>query len=206
MLAPVAVWTTDEGMGGVAVHVANDRPVALNAELRVLLLRNGEQTVGEVQREVHLPAHGHGEWNLEGLLGRFVDASWAYRFGPPAQDAILVSLAGRKADGEPTQHISQAVRFPAGRPLEREDPQRIGLSGIARAVPGGELELSLSCRRLAYGVRIHAAGHRPADDCLTLEPGAARLVRLSPHGVAGTAPLPWLSALNMTGRVPVLIE
>ena len=33
-LAPVAVWTRDEGVGGVAVHVANDRPEPLQARLR----------------------------------------------------------------------------------------------------------------------------------------------------------------------------
>ena len=25
-LAPVAVWTTDEGLNGISVHIANDRP------------------------------------------------------------------------------------------------------------------------------------------------------------------------------------
>jgi beta-mannosidase len=34
-LAPLAVWSTDEGLSGIAVHVANDRPSALTARLRV---------------------------------------------------------------------------------------------------------------------------------------------------------------------------
>ena len=37
MLAPVAVWSTDEGLSGFAVHVANDGPQAVRARLRVAL-------------------------------------------------------------------------------------------------------------------------------------------------------------------------
>ena len=36
-LAPVAVWMTDEGTNGVAVHVANDTRLAVEATSRVAL-------------------------------------------------------------------------------------------------------------------------------------------------------------------------
>src|SRR5207253_8672744 len=32
-LAPIAVWTTDEGLGGIDAHVANDGPKPLDATL-----------------------------------------------------------------------------------------------------------------------------------------------------------------------------
>ena len=44
-LAPVAVWTVDEGLGGVVAHVANDRPAPLSASLRVALYRDREHRV-----------------------------------------------------------------------------------------------------------------------------------------------------------------
>ena len=46
-LAPAAVWTTDEGLGGVVAHVANDGPEPLDARLRVALYRDLEQRVGD---------------------------------------------------------------------------------------------------------------------------------------------------------------
>jgi beta-mannosidase len=55
------------------------------------------------------------ERNVESVLGRFADASYAYRFGPPQHDAVVVSL---EREGE---LLSQAFRFPAGRPLAQED-------------------------------------------------------------------------------------
>ena len=50
------------------------------------------------------------------MLGHFVDASWAYRFGPPAQDVIVASLERDESSAPGSGMISQAVRFPAGRP------------------------------------------------------------------------------------------
>ena len=46
-LAPVAVWTSDEGVAGVAVHIANDRPEPLEGTLRVALYRDWEIPVAE---------------------------------------------------------------------------------------------------------------------------------------------------------------
>ncbi|HEX5397022.1 MAG TPA: glycoside hydrolase family 2 protein, partial [Candidatus Limnocylindria bacterium] len=41
-LAPVAVWTTDEGLGGMSAHAANDTPAPVSARLRVGLYRDFE--------------------------------------------------------------------------------------------------------------------------------------------------------------------
>ena len=121
-LAPVCVWTTDEGLAGVAVHVANDRPATLGALLRIDLYTDFERRVGDARAEVEVGPHSQQTWDLEGLLGRFVDASWAYRFGPPAQDLIVATLEDR--DG---LILSQAFRFPAERP-PTQDAAELGLS------------------------------------------------------------------------------
>jgi beta-mannosidase len=206
VLAPIAVWTVDEGLGGVVAHVANDRPRPLTAQLRVALYKDLEIRVGEARAAVELDPHGQGEWNLETMLGHFVDAAWAYRFGPPAQDAIVVSLEAVEGAGEGARVLSQAVRFPAGRPLLRESSARIGLAGRARMLPDGEVELALSSDRLAYGVRIHAPGHRPSEDCVSIEPGVERLLTLSPHDPDASLQSATLGALNMHGRVRVVLE
>jgi beta-mannosidase len=91
-LAPVAVWTTDEGLNGIDVHVANDRPVPLRARLRVELYRDDELKVEEASEELDLPPHSSVTHNVEALLGRFVDASYAYRFGPPGHHVVVASL------------------------------------------------------------------------------------------------------------------
>lgn len=182
-LAPVAVWTTDEGMGGVMAHVANDRPEELTARLRVDFYRDSEVRVDGATEELVLPPHSVIERDVEGLLGRFVDASYAYRFGPPQHHAIVVSL--ENTSGE---LLSQSFRFPAGRPLEQESAESLGLEAH---LDGNTLRVT--SRRLAYGVRIHAPA---SDNAFSVEPGGERTVRLHDKPTDVT-----LTALNLSGRV-----
>ncbi len=156
-LAPVAVWTVDEGLGGVVAHVANDRPEPLVASLRVALYRDGEVRVEEAAKPIELQPHSQREWNVETLVGCFVDAAWAFRFGPPMQDAIVVSL---ERDGSPERGsnvIGQAVRFPAGRPLQRELPEQLGLALDTTPLPDGEVRLELQ----QHAIGLRRAHRRP---------------------------------------------
>jgi beta-mannosidase len=201
-LAPVAVWTTDEGLGGVEAHVANDRAVPLAARLRVALYRNLEQRVGEAVEPLELPAHSSRDYDVEDLLGYFVDASWAYRFGPPEQDAIVVSLEREVDEGcERRQLLSQSVRFPAARPTARETAERLGLGASAEPLANGDVRLLVGSRRLAYGVGVHVPGFRPDDDRFCVEPGAQRSVLLRPCLSGASFDGGSLTALNLEGRV-----
>ncbi len=196
-LAPVAVWTVDEGLGGVVAHVANDGPESLVASLRVALYRGGELCIEQAVAPVELAPHSQGEWNVETVIGHFVDAAWAYRFGPPAQDAIVVSLECGGSPGAGPRMLCQAVRFPAGRPLERESPAQLGLAVEATPLPDGDVRLALHSRRLAYGVRIDAPGFRPSDDGFFIEPGGEREVILRATDAEGSLDGGRLTALNM---------
>jgi beta-mannosidase len=200
-LAPVAVWMTDEGLGGIRAHVANDRETALTARLRVTLYRDGEQRVADAHEQLQLGARSVCERDVESILGHFVDAAWAYRFGPPSHDVVVASL---EPDGQDAEPIAQAFRFPAGRPLHQQPAEQLGLSGSLRRRGDGVLMLELSSARLAYGARVHVPGFAPSDDALTLEPGVARMLTLTPRVLdpaAQSAPGGALTALNLRGRV-----
>jgi beta-mannosidase len=199
-LAPTAVWMTDEGLNGVGVHLANDGPEPLAARLRIALYRGFEQRVGEACEEIELPAHGAATRDVEGLLGRFADASWAYRFGPPAQDLIVASL--ERGAGEEVETISQAVFFPDARPIAPEPADQLGLEARVEPGPDGSLVLVLECRRFVYGLRIHGPGLTPEDDALSLEPGARRRVVLRPRSGEQRGEIS-LTAPNLQGRFAV---
>jgi len=198
-LAPVAIWTTDEGLGGVHVHAANDRPDALAARLRIALYRDSEQNTDGVEKLVELPPHSVRHWDLEALLGRFADASWAYRFGPPQQDLIVVSL--EHAGQESHALISQSVLFPAGRPTAREPLVRLGLLADARTLKDGRTCLAISTQRFAYGVRVHAPGFLADDDAFSVEPGGERVVHLRSDDAGASFSGATLTALNLDGHL-----
>jgi beta-mannosidase len=205
ILAPTAVWLVDEGIGGVVAHVANDGPAPLEARLRVAFYSDLELPVGTATADLALPAHGSASRDVEAMLGHFVDAAWAYRFGPPAQDAIVASL---ERDG-PTgvELLAQAFHFPAGRPLVEATEGHLGLEAAVDADPDaagdGALRLSVRSRRLAYGVRIHVDGFAPSDDAFSVEPGGTRLIRLVPRDAGARFGGGWLTALNLRGRAPI---
>jgi beta-mannosidase len=200
VLAPVAAWSTDEGLGGVDVHIANDRPRPLSARLRVALYRGFEQLVDEAVLSVELGPHDALTRNVEELLGRFVDVSWAYRFGPPAQDLIAISL--HDPVGE---LLSQAFRFPAGRPLARESASGLGLQAVIDHTPTGAV-LRVTSRRFAYGVRVAVPGYAPSDDAFGVEPGQSRTIALRPVvATARFAEPAALTALNLDGALEVAV-
>jgi beta-mannosidase len=200
-LAPTAVWLVDEGIGGVIAHVANDGPTALSGRLRVSLYSDLELRVGGGEERLELPPHGSAERDIETVIGRFVDAAWAYRFGPPAQDAIVVSLLRDLEQG--SELLSQAFHFPAGRPMTLEPERRLGLSASVAGDPDGTVRLTVATRRLAYGVRIHVPGFAPSDDAFSIEPGGARTVTLRPALAREPVNGGWITALNLLGRVAI---
>ncbi len=192
-LAPVAVWLTDEEVNGVDLHVANDRPADLAARLRLGLYRDGAARVAEAETELSLAGRETRRLSVEGLLGTFVDAAWAYRFGPPAQDVIVATLTA----GDDL--LSQAFLFPAGRPTARRSAAELGL----RVSASGDA-LHLEADRVVYGVRIAAPGFTPLDDAFSLEPGAGRTValRATRQGDTGSpAQSAVLTAINLSGQV-----
>ena len=105
------------------------RPRGARATLRLALYRDREaRRRGGARarpRSAYTEAH-----NVEALLGRFIDAAWAYRFGPPAQSVITASL-WNDTDDRP---ISSSAYFPAGIPTARATAARSWDSG-ARSRP-----------------------------------------------------------------------
>jgi beta-mannosidase len=206
-LAPCSVWTTDEGLNGVNVHVANDGPGALEAWLRVALYAHGERKFAESERAITVAAHSASTFGVEQILGRFVDASCAYRFGPPTHDLIAASLylrdgGTRRGDSA----FAQSFRFPAGRSTRRVAISELGITGHSHARPDGSVEVLLSARRFANGVRVIAADALPDDAYFGIEPGGTRRIVLTPliPGVPPTGVA--VTAVNAEGRFDIGME
>jgi len=199
-LAPVAVWITDEGLAGMSAQLANDTASPVSARLRLTLYRDGEVLVEHAAREVALAPHSATSLDVEEALGRFVDIGWSYRFGPPGQDLVVASLEAGPEPG--VGLISQAVRFPVGRPLRRETAVAVGLEAAASRTGEGTIGLTLRARRVLHGLRIEAPGWVADDDALTLEPGIERAVGLRAVTLeaGGETPKVTLTALNLSDR------
>jgi beta-mannosidase len=200
-LASTAVWMSDEGLGGIAVHVANDGPDRLVARLRVALYRDHELLVGSGEELLELPPHAATQRDIEAVIGHFVDVSWAYRFGPAAQDVVVATL--ESVDGDPARPIGQAFRFPVGRPAERTSADDLGLRAVITSDAAGRLELELQARRVVHGVRIDVSRFLPTEDAFTIEPGHARRIDLAPIAPDSSFRGGRVTAINLAGSLEV---
>lgn len=197
-----SVWMTDEGLNGVDIHIANDRDIALETTLRVALYRNGEHKVQERSVAVAVPCHASQTFGLESILGHFVDASYAYSFGPPGYDVAVASLHSNPSG----ELLAQSFFQPAGRRANRVPISELGLSGKAICRPHGTVEVAISARRFAYGVRLSAPGYLAEDAYFGMEPGIERKIIITPTSSAKTPVRITIAAANTEGTFSISTE
>jgi beta-mannosidase len=195
--SPVALVAIDEGMNGLSLHAINDGPEAINAELRLVLYRLGEIPVAEGTAPVSIAAHGATEVTADALLGRFVDTTYAYRFGPPNHDLVVASLV----DSTNRERIGQAFFFPCG-----YLPQRfcdLGVEAFAERSAPGEWRVTVRTKKFAQAVSFDARGFVADDDFFHIEPGGERVVTLRGSGAALSARV---SPLNAAASTKVVVR
>jgi beta-mannosidase len=201
-LHPCTVWTTDEGLNGVDIHVANDRAERIDVVLKVALYRSGERLVAKSEAPISVPPRRVLTFGAEEMLGSFVDVSYAFRFGPPGHDLLVASLYSNGNDIP----LAQSFRFPVERPSQRFPIGSLGLAGECKALADGALEAMLATRSFAWGVRIACSGY-VADDCyFGIEPGGKRIVKLTPLCPGVRTANPVLTAINAEGRVALSVR
>lgn len=215
-LAPLALLAVDEGLNGLALHVVNDGPEAVAAQLEVALVARGAAAVERAEVAVDVPARGTFSIGAEEVLGVWRDVTYAYRFSPPAHDAVVATLRRRSGAGGavpagPSDLLAEVVYLPLGqdRPVEAD----LGLEAALQRDAAGRWRVEVSARRLAQWVTIRAEGYIPADSWFHLPPGGRREVELWPDpafrrgptwsvGSEDGAPRGTVQALNATGCVP----
>jgi beta-mannosidase len=168
--------------------------------LRVAVYGDDGLVIGTGEAELMVPAHGDASDDVETLIGGFLDASWAYRFGSPRR-AVVASFV---LVGEDEREARTGFLFPAGPPISRESADALGLS--ARAVPTEDgVALELSADRLVYAVRVRT-GLDVADGGFSLEPGRPRQVRLEATADGVHPASIAVEAINLRGRLAVEVE
>jgi beta-mannosidase len=167
---PLQLVLTDEGTNGLYLHAINDGPADLDLVLDVVALKAGSQKVVSGETRLKLAARSARTFAATTLFGAFFDATYAFRFGPPAHDVTIARLTLAGAT------MAEAFHFPLGQ---------------AKAVHSATLTASLerdeagwlariATDRLAQSVHFSIDSHLPDDNWFHLAPGRQKLVRLMP--------------------------
>jgi len=168
---PVQVILTDEGTNGLYAHVINETERNLAMTLSLTCLRDGATPVVSGTREIELLARESASFSATDLFGAFFDATYAFRFGPPAHDVSVASLTDRATGRE----IAAAFHFPRGR-MAAMHPARITAT-LQRE--GGDWVAALSTDRLAQSVNLSVPGWMPDDNWFHLAPGREKKIKIS---------------------------
>lgn len=169
---PVQLMLSDESTNGLYAHLVNETADALSLTLELSALRDGAQPVVSGRREMVIAPRGHSSIAATDLFGAFFDTTYSFRFGPPAHNVTV----GRLLLGD--REIATAFHFPRGRAAALHAATVVANSG--EDAEGAYL--SLSTDRLVQSVSLAFPGWLPDDNWFHLAPGAARVVRLRPHG------------------------
>ncbi|MCW3016272.1 MAG: glycoside hydrolase family 2 protein, partial [Solirubrobacterales bacterium] len=199
-LSPVAVWLTDEGLGGLRIHVANDRPVPLAARLAVALYRDGRHLVAEGgSQALTLAPHTVTEHDAEAVLGSFTDINYTHRFGPIGHDLVVVSLLHDTGG----RVLSQATFLPQGRSAATVPVAASGLRAHATTLSDGAVHVHIFSDRVAHGVRVHADGFQGDDDAFTIAPGGERDIVLRATAPSATFTGATVTTLDTDGPLTI---
>jgi beta-mannosidase len=171
VFAPTAVLITDEGLGGLELHVLHDRPHRLDARLTLRVFNDAGLVTESGEREISLEPHGALSLQAEELLGGFRDLNYAYRFAPLTHDVIAVELSGE--DGAPVARTCHLVAGPA-----RPRLPDVGLAATATLDADGDWALTVATRLFAQYVAIDVPGFEPSVSWFHLLPGESTTVRL----------------------------
>jgi beta-mannosidase len=196
-LQPLAVFLTDEGGNGLAVHVVNDTPAERRLVLQLSAWRDGAVQLAAAERPLVAAARSGCTLNAVEVLGQFLDLNHAYRFGPPGCDLVSARLL------EDGREVASAMHFPLGlAALVAARSRDLGLAAAVATSSDGEAVATVRTDRCAVGVHLDVPGWQADDNHFHLAPGATRQVRLR-----RTAPAAALDgevhALNAAAAVPL---
>jgi beta-mannosidase len=164
------VSMTDEGTNGLDVYLVNDGPLSRTLILDLRCLRDGKTPVVSANRNITLSSRESITVPATDVFGAFFDATYAFRFGPPAHTITVATLS----DPHSGDIVSQAFHFPQGRWPAMQDTN---LTTTLEQDESGWF-LILETDGLAQSVHIDLEHGRPEDDFFHLSPGHPRRIRL----------------------------
>jgi len=197
---PLSLFLTDEGCNGLDIHLVNETARGFRLRLEVCALREGVVPVAQGSQLVDLPPGSGTTLEASQVLGHFFDLTYAFRFGAPGHDSVVVTA--RQADDQATPIFLQACHFPLG---PYAPPENIDLQ-VRSLHEDGNWWLEVATERLARFIHIDDRSWRPEDNYFHLPPGQPRRIRMIPRKLGAGVPEGCVSAMNVRHSVSYRAE
>lgn len=194
---PTSVLLVDEGLEGLAIYLAHDGATALDCHLEIALITADGKVLEQQIKPCQLAARATQRISIDSFLGRFVDSSYAYRFGSRSFVTCVAKLTGSGG-----KMISQKVQIDSA--LTQAVTQDIIVSAKVQKLDTCNYLLTISVNKPLFFAAIDIANCTLSDNYLHIMPGfdAQVLVRagidFKPYGR--------IRAFNTNLTAPILFK
>ncbi len=180
---------SDEGLNGLHLHLTNETSNPCDGFLEVTLLKQPQTIVARQEIAINIAGRSRQTFSGDDILGRFYDVSYAYRFGPPHHDVVMVTWrdTDRQCLSEAFHFIRRVIDCP-GVPTE--------LTAKAETMLDSEVRVTIASNRFLHGVNLNAKGYLPSDNYFHLPPQQSKTVTLRRFGPAPRSFACEIEALN----------
>jgi beta-mannosidase len=192
---PTTILFVDEGLEGLALYLAHDGQTNVHTQLSISLVTAEGKLYVQNTIAVSLNARSTHRVSVDTVIGRFVDSSYAYHFGPRAFVSCVAQL--HQQDGT---LITQKTYAP---PIETQAIiSDAGLTAIANKINDGEYLLTISTQMPAYYVSISIDGFALENNYFHVLPGFDQQVKITTNHPEAI-PRGKLRALNVKASSPI---
>ncbi|MBM4250677.1 MAG: glycoside hydrolase family 2 protein [Deltaproteobacteria bacterium] len=171
-MAPITIFFIDEGLNGLDLHVINESPEQVTGELAIEFLNADSVSVGRYTS--NLTCEGRSSLKLRGaaITDHFNDASYAYRFGPPAHNVVRATWKESTS-----QHlIAECFHFPAGYDLPKAS--HLDLTYTLQKVDDRHWHMHLMAQSFIQYLHLELPHCKVSDNDFHLYPNSPRVIQL----------------------------
>jgi beta-mannosidase len=169
--ATTAILTIDEGLDGLSIYLCHEAQTAIDCQLKITLFTEEGQIFAEKTQPEHLSPNMIKRLSVDYFFGKFVDSSYAYRFGPRqfvACHAELMTHDGQIIAQKTYAHpeVTHATNF------------NLTLNAMATAISTDLFEVTITCNQPAFYVVLDVDDFLPSDNYFHLMPKMEKKIQL----------------------------
>ena len=160
---PSTILFVDEGLEGLAIYLAHDGAAVLDCQLEIALITAEGNVFEQATQPCQITPNSLKRISVDAFLGRFVDSSYAYRFGARGFVACVAKLVA--ANG---QVITQKTHANSVVMLDKH--QDLTLTAHAQQIEKNSHLLTISSNKPAFFAAIQAVGCHLSDNYVHIMP------------------------------------
>ena len=174
------VLITDEGLDGLHLHLINETDAAIEVILEVVLLKEPQTILTSRELPCTLAARSCVARSIDEIIGSFFDVNYAYRFGPPHHDMVMVTLYDNNRRVISTAYHGVHRREPAMLSAAHIETKVAKVANATNAADNA-YDVTVHSDQFLHHVSLTARGYLPDDNYFHLPPSRHKTIRFSPR-------------------------